>query len=104
MVETRMASRADGPAPKGTLSPREPFAGPFAWHGGDLARTEDWVRRLTPAENAEIAAALRTVAARGMALLDITREDFPLPTLAPALAGIMGEVEAGRGFVLLRGL
>ena len=37
-------------------------------------------------------------------MLDITRADFPLPTLAPVLAEITDELINGKGVVLIRGL
>ena len=37
-------------------------------------------------------------------MADIRREDFPLPTLGPALERLRAEVLNGRGFVLLRGM
>jgi hypothetical protein len=83
---------------------RQPLTGPFAWDGRELERTQDWVRPLAPDEIAEIDQALRAVAARGLPLLDIAREDFPLPGLTAALAEVRRELEQGRGFVLLRGL
>jgi hypothetical protein len=83
----------------------EPIAGPAAWLGAELARRpESWTRRLAPAEIAELDAALRAVRARGLALGETRREDFPLPTLAPAVAGWAREILDGRGFLLLRGL
>jgi hypothetical protein len=41
---------------------------------------------------------------RGLEWLDVTRDDFPLPRFAFALAGIAQELETGRGMILLRGL
>ena len=35
-------------------------------------------------------------------LLQLTKEDFPLPTFAPKLLAIGKEVNAGRGFTLVR--
>jgi hypothetical protein len=83
----------------------EPITGPAAWLGAELARRpESWTRRLAPAEIAELEAALRAVRARGLALGETRREDFPLPTLAPVVAGWAREILGGRGFLLLRGL
>jgi hypothetical protein len=84
---------------------REPIEGPAAWRGADLAkRPETWTRVLTAAEIAELEAALRAVRARGLALGEIRREDFPLPTLAAAAKEWAREILEGRGFLLLRGL
>ena len=79
--------------------------GPSAWIGADMRNREaEWSYRLSSPEVAEIAAAVRQVRARRLDLAEIRREDFPLPTLAPVLDRIRGEVLDGRGFALLRGL
>jgi hypothetical protein len=82
--------------------PPGPIAGPSAWRGADLRRTESWIHRLTDAERAEIDVALRGV--HGRDLLTIGRADFPLPGFGRVLAAIHQELLHGRGFVLIRGL
>jgi hypothetical protein len=84
---------------------RAPIGGPAAWRGADLAaRPETWTHELAPDEIAELDAALRAVRARGLALAEIHREDFPLPGLAPTLARWTRELREGRGFLRVRGL
>ena len=84
---------------------RRPIEGPSVWFAADMrAREAEWSYRLSPAEIAEIEAALKSVQARGLDIADIRREDFPLPTLGPVLDRLRGEVLDGRGFVLLRGV
>jgi hypothetical protein len=79
--------------------------GPAAWFGPDLAtRPEDWTYHLTPRDCDEVATAVAGVRARGLDIAEITRADFPLPTLGPVLERLRGEVLNGRGFVLIRGL
>ena len=77
---------------------------PFAWKGPELRGNTDWIRPFRTAELTEIDAALAGVKRRRLDWLDITREDFPLPRFASALAGIAQELETGRGMILLRGL
>jgi hypothetical protein len=73
-----------------TMLPVEaPITGPDAWAGEDLARSSEWVR---------------SIRERGLVLEDIGREQFPLPGLAPVIAGWAEQLDAGRGFVLARGL
>ncbi len=82
-----------------------PLAGPAVWNGRELARgAGDWVHRLTAQDLGEIDAALAGVRAAGLALTDIRKEHFPLPTLGAALARIAAELEHGRGFAQIRGL
>ena len=80
------------------------ISGRSAWLGSDLAKDRSWIQVFTPAELAELHAALLGVVARKIKLEEIGREDFPLPTLAPKLLGHLQELQLGRGFVVLRGL
>ena len=84
---------------------REPIEGPAAWRGAELAKCpEAWTRELAAGEIEELEGALRAVRARGLALGEIRREDFPLPRLAEAAKDWAREIQHGRGFLLLRGL
>jgi hypothetical protein len=77
---------------------------PSAWYGKDLVSDPSWVVHLTPAHLAEIAVALAAARSRGLAVGTLTKETFPLPTLAPELRRWLEEVNTGRGFVVVRGL
>ena len=77
---------------------------PFAWKGAELQDSTGWIRPFHADELTEIDAALVGVKRRGLEWLDVTRNDFPLPRFASALAGIALELETGRGMILLRGL
>ncbi|MFE4422159.1 TauD/TfdA family dioxygenase [Streptomyces sp. NPDC056817] len=72
------------------------------WRGPDLANSEEWVLRLSPAQIGELEAALRTVRERSLPLLKMGADDFPLPTLAGELKRIADVLENGRGFVLIK--
>jgi hypothetical protein len=88
-----------------TAPARRLIEGPSAWFGPDMReREEEWSYRLSPAETAEIEAAVAAVQRRGLDLVDIRRDDFPLPTLGPVLDRLRREVVDGRGFVRLRGM
>src|SRR5690348_11494132 len=85
--------------------PRPLIEDSSAWIGAELRRRpEEWIYTFSPAELAEIAAATAAVRERGLDIGEITRADFPLPTLGPALDRLRGEILNGRGFVLLRGI
>src|SRR5215210_9545902 len=75
-----------------------------AWYGSDLAKCDDWIEHLSPAEVAEVEHALRQLDAKRTDFTSITASDVPLPTLAPRLQRILDEVLYGRGFVLIKGL
>lgn len=91
----------DGAAPP---MPPGPIEGPSAWYGADMAKSDAWMHTLTPAEIDEIDAALSAVRKNGLEILDVTRDEFALPTLGPVLDGIHKELLQGRGFTLIRGI
>jgi hypothetical protein len=77
---------------------------PSAWYGRDLVSDGSWIVALAPRHLAEIAAALQSAKARGLGVGTLTKQDFPLPTLAPQLQSWLDEVNTGRGFIVVRGL
>ncbi|MEE8334562.1 MAG: TauD/TfdA family dioxygenase [Alphaproteobacteria bacterium] len=83
---------------------RQAISGPSVWTGRDYASNEDWILHLTATHLAEIDTAAGKVPDKIPALYDVTEDDFPLPSLGPALTALGDELEHGRGFVLIRGL
>lgn len=82
-----------------------PVEGPQAWYGPEMRRRErDWSHAWTSGEIAEIETAIDRVASRGLEILDIGKEDFPLPSVAGRLATIRRYLLDGPGFYLIRGL
>jgi hypothetical protein len=84
------------------MTTRQALTGRDAWLGKDMAASTAWIRELSPAALAEIDAALRAVQQRGLPWREMTREDFPLPTLAAQLDDVAAELEQGCGMVKLR--
>jgi hypothetical protein len=80
-----------------------PIGGAAAWVGADMMTRSDWIVAFTPAELAEIDAAIAAHHRAGRAMGEITPETFRLPTLAARLSATLGDLLEGRGFVLLRG-
>ncbi|MFW6094297.1 MAG: TauD/TfdA family dioxygenase [Pseudomonadota bacterium] len=74
------------------------------WTAAEVADEALWTEHFTDAELAELDGALRHALAKSDDPLELAREDFPLPTLAPRLARIEHELINGRGFVRLRGI
>ena len=77
---------------------------PAAWYGRDLQNDDSWIELLTDAEVDEIQHAIKRVNSQRISMLEMKREDFPLPTLGNRLQGMARELDHGRGFWLLRGL
>ncbi len=82
----------------------EPLETSAEWNGGDVADPTGYTWQLDDAEVAELEAAVATARGRTDELLEITVEDFPLPTMATKLATIERELIDGRGFTLIRGV
>jgi hypothetical protein len=74
------------------------------WRAGDVKDPAVWTCALTPDDHAELDAALRHARAKSDDLLQLGREDFPLPVLAGKLSEIERELIDGRGFVRLAAL
>ena len=79
-----------------------PVTGPGAWYGPDLAGRDDWQYILSERERAEILDAMVHARARRDCIIDIIRDDFPLPTFGATLRDLKREILHGRGFVLMR--
>ena len=77
---------------------------PSAWYGRDLTDEPSWLVHLAPGDLDEIASAVRGVKAHGLALGEVGRSNFPLPSLSTRLAAWLKEIRDGRGFVVVRGL
>lgn len=84
--------------------PLEPVVDPAGWEPEDLAQNDDWVYRLTSADLDDLNAAVDEVERRGIDIVDLVREDFPLPHLGTALRNVRLELLEGRGLAVLRGL
>jgi hypothetical protein len=64
----------------------------------------DWIVELDDTQRSELRDALRRAESRGGKLLDLTREDFPVPSLDPIVSDVVEELLDGRGFTVLRGM
>jgi alpha-ketoglutarate-dependent taurine dioxygenase len=74
------------------------------WTAADVADESTWTVVFDEDQLAELDAALRHALARSHDVLELGRDDFPLPTLAATLLDIERELIDGRGFVRLRGV
>jgi hypothetical protein len=83
---------------------RQPVTGASAWNGRSMDASGEWLEVLSDDELKDLDNALNHIKSRSIALLDISKEDFALPVLAPRLASVLNDVEKGRGFSVLRGI
>lgn len=74
------------------------------WTAGDVADEDVWTEHFSDDELTELDASLRHALRHSDDVLELTKDDFPLPTLAARLADIERELIDGRGFVRLRGI
>jgi len=86
------------------MSPNEvtPLEPACEWRRDDLG--ESYVFQLTDVHLDELDAALVHAETSCDDVLDITRDEFPLPTLGPELLAITRDLINGRGVVLIRGV
>ena len=94
-----LARRADQ-APSTTVY-REPIGHPTAWKVTDFTSPREYTVELTTVQLADIDDAVKQVRASGLALDDIERRHFPLPTLTPVIEYIQREIATGLGFVVV---
>src|SRR5881392_3449869 len=81
-----------------------PIRHPSAWTVSDFRSPADYSVDLDTAQLRDIAAAMRRIKAAGIGLDGLQRVHFEVSSLRPVIEEIRGQVENGRGFVLLRGL
>jgi hypothetical protein len=81
--------------------PSSPLETLDVWLGPDLAATREWAYTFMPSDIAELVEAQERAAAKNYR--NWTKADFVLPALSAKIESWMGELDRGRGFVLLRG-
>lgn len=81
-----------------------PVLGPAAWRGDQLASDRGWIYQLTPAEIAELETMGQRFVADDPDLRTVTASEYPLSAVRPALQQVGRDLDAGRGFTLMRGL
>jgi hypothetical protein len=74
------------------------------WTSEQVADETAWTEVFSRNELEELDTALRHALAKSGDVLEIGREDFPLPTLHTRLLAVQRELIQGRGFVRLRGI
>jgi Taurine catabolism dioxygenase TauD, TfdA family len=76
----------------------------IAWKAADLVDTGRWIYELSPAQIADIHAALEASKAAGATIETLTRDTFPLDVAAEPLQLVLRALEEDLGLFVLRGL
>ncbi|KAK8138443.1 hypothetical protein PG984_001823 [Apiospora sp. TS-2023a] len=76
----------------------------LAWKGSDFQNEDSYICHLTDEDIAEVKSTLEKFKALELDGDLVNVENFPLPTLAPKLAGIGHELHNGKGFSVIRGI
>src|SRR5579872_7170336 len=83
--------------------PMQPVVDPAGWTADALRDVSRWSYRFQESETEELVAAVAEVRRRGVGLVEIRREHFPLRRTAELLEEVRHELKDGRGIVMLRG-
>ena len=103
-----MTQTNDSPSTIATDLPPE-ICDRSAWYGPEVARSSDWIERLSEAEIEELNRAVQRMEAlesggKTIDFVSLNTGDIALPILKPRLRTVIDEVLNGRGFVLIKGL
>ena len=83
---------------------KDPVSEASVWMADEYRRSDDWLFHFTDAHIVELDEALNQLRAKGLGGTRFGSDDFPLPTLGPALATERETLETGRGFSVMRGI
>jgi hypothetical protein len=81
---------------------RNPVTDRSAWRPEDMEKDRSWAFTLNEAQVADLGKALEGVKTKPFG--EITREDFPLPTMTDLMRDLRDEIRDGRGFATLGGM
>jgi Taurine catabolism dioxygenase TauD, TfdA family len=83
-------------------APMQPVVDPAGWEPEALCQVEDWSYKITARDVAELKDGIAEVRRRGVPIVEVAREDFPLKDFADALGDVRRELTDGRGIVMLQ--
>ena len=81
---------------------RRAVESPAVWRAADVAAVDEWTYTFTEDERAEIVEAATRAVRHGVTVADVTRDNFPLPSLSGQIERWVETLDNGRGFLLLR--
>ena len=77
---------------------------PAGWEPAALAKVSDWAYRITEEDAEEILAAVAAFRRSGAEIIEVGRDNFPLPRFGEILTDVRRELLDGRGMVMIRNL
>jgi hypothetical protein len=83
-------------------APMRPVVDPAGWSAASLKDVSRWSYRITESDADELAQAVAAVRSKGVAMVDIRKDDFPLAQFAGVLADVRHELMDGRGIVMMQ--
>ena len=92
----------DGTAP--VADELRPVSGRNVWYGPEMARRDDWIRRLTDAEIAALENMVVRLDATGIDIGTIDTSQMHVPVLRALMDEVRQAVLHGTGFILVRGV
>ena len=100
-LQSKIAFGDDAPT---TAVHQTPIDHASAWRPADFPTPADYTLDLAADQLGEIAVAMRRIRDAGLALGDLRREHFDLPSMQPVIDEVRHQIKDGRGFVVLRRL
>jgi Taurine catabolism dioxygenase TauD, TfdA family len=82
--------------------PMQPVVDPAGWSPADLRDLASWCYRITERDADDLADGIAAVRRKGVATVDVSREDFPLKSFGDVLADVRRELMDGRGIVMMQ--
>src|ERR1700735_2804695 len=83
-------------------TPMQPVIDPAGWSPDDLRDVARWSYSISERDADELTDGIREVRRRGVPIVEIAREHFPLVGFADVLADVRRELLDGRGIVMLQ--
>ena len=87
-----------------SAQPLQPLIDPAGWTAAELTAGDDWIYVLSRAEADEVCGAVANLQIPDMDTLNLRAADYSMSMLDKALYMLKGELDEGRGFVLIRGI
>jgi hypothetical protein len=87
---------------RGVAKAMEPVVDPAGWTAEQLRNVAEWSYRISERDADELAAGIAAVRRRGVPVVEVGRENFPLAGFGDVLADVRRELMDGRGIVMLQ--